>query len=114
MDQHSNARDRGSYIEQVDFTDESGAAVTPISATWSLTDGNGAIVNTRKDIAVTGLNSTVYIAMSGADLAYNPTGTRTDNERILVVKATYLSSLTGTQLPLNKAVKFAISDLPDL
>ena len=114
MDQHSNARDRGSYIEQVDFTDESGAAVTPISATWSLTDGNGAIVNSRQDVTITGLASTVYIALSGDDLAYAPSGSRTDNQRILVVKATYLSSLTGTQLPKNNAVKFNISDLPDV
>lgn len=114
MDQHSNARDRGSYIEQVDFTDESGAPVTPISATWSLTDGNGAIINSRQDVTITGLASTIYIALSGDDLAYNPTGTRTDNMRTLVVKATYLSSLTGTQLPLNKAVRFNITDLPDL
>lgn len=110
MDQLINARDRGGYVVQVDFTDENGDPVVPTAAVWSLTDGNGAAVNGRTDVAISSLASTIYIALSGADLAARTT--RTENIRALVVKATYLSSLTGTEFPLNKAVKFLISDLP--
>jgi len=100
-----------SYPVRVDVTDELGVAATPISATWSLYDGAGAVVNSRENVAVSGLAATFYIAISGDDLAV--TGeTRLDKTRILVVEGTYQSSIGAGQLPFRHAAKFCIEDLP--
>ena len=114
MEQLSNADDKSSYIIQCDFTDETGTAITPTAATWTLTDGNGDLVNSREDVPVGTLSSTVYIALSGDDLDVDETGARAANMRCLVVSATYTSSLTGTELPVKKAVKFMVTDLPQV
>jgi len=114
MEQLENATDQSSYIVQVDFTDENGDPVTPVAATWTLTDGHGAIVNSREDVTIASLAATVYVAMYGADLDVDESGDRTDNLRCLVVEATYNSSLTGGTLPLRKAVKFLVTDLPNV
>ena len=114
MEQLANADDKSSYIIQCDFTDDSGEPVSPVSATWTLTDGNGDIVNTREDQPITALNSTIYIALSGDDLDVDEDGARAKNMRCLIVEATYNSTLTGGILPLKKAVKFQVTDLPQV
>jgi len=114
MDQLADATDQSSYVVQVDFSDETGAEVTPTAATWTLTDGNGDLVNTRENIPVTSLASTIYVALSGADLDVEEAGDRTENLRCLVVSASYNSILTGSLLPIKKAVKFLVTDLPQV
>ena len=108
MQQLEDAKDRSSYVVQLDFTDEEGNAVVPVSATWTLTDGTN-VINNQEDVVIGSLASTVYIALSGDDLAY------TDGDhRVLVVEGTYLSSLTGATLPTNAGCWFRIIDLPQV
>lgn len=96
------ANDRSSYIIQFDFTDETGAAVVPNSATWTLTNGSN-VINNRDTIAITPLASTVYVPLYGDDLAFTDGGTR-----VLVLEGTYLSSLTGQILPIKAGCFFSI------
>ena len=42
------AFDASSYVVKVDFKDETGVAVQPTSAAWTLTDGLGALVNATR------------------------------------------------------------------
>jgi hypothetical protein len=112
MDQLDNAIDQSSYIVKVSFADESGTAITPTTASWTLTDGDGEIVNSREDVAITSLASSVYIALSGDDLVAGTT--RAENLRCLVIEGTYSSSLVGGTLPVKEAVKFLIEDLPQV
>lgn len=114
MEQLADATDRSSYVIQIDFTDEAGDAVTPTAATWTLTDGADEVVNSRENIVVSTLASTIHVALSGADLDVDEAGGRTENLRSLVVSASYNSSLTGTLLPIKKAVKFLVTDLPQV
>ena len=114
MIQLSNASDQSSYVVQIDFTDESDDPTTPTAATWSLTDGDGDIVNSRDTVTISSLDSTVYVALSGDDLDYDESGGREENLRCFVVEGTYNSSLTAGTLPLKKAFKFMISDLPQV
>ena len=114
MDQLANATDQSSYVVKVDFTDESGDAVTPTAATWTLTDGNEDLVNSREDVTISSLAATISIPLSGADLDVDEDGGRTENLSCLVISASYNSSLTGTLLPIRKAVKFLVTDLPQV
>ena len=105
------AFDASSYVVQVDFKDETGAAVQPTSAAWTLTDGLGVVVNGRTSVTVAAPASTIYITLSGDDLAVEETGIAA-RTRILIARGQYQSALVGGQLPVGAGVKFLIEDLP--
>ena len=107
MQQLEDAKDRSSYVVQMDFTDEEGNAVVPVSVTWTLTDGVD-VVNRREDVSVAAPAATTYIAIHGADLDAMIDGP----VRYLTVLGMYVSSLTGETLPVRKAFFFVIEDYP--
>ena len=93
------------------FTDEDGDAVTPSACTWTLTDLSGDVINSRAQVAVSSLSSSVSIVLSGADLQI--LATEEDQElayRYLVVEATYTSSL-GAGMPLKDEIFFTVRNL---
>lgn len=100
------AADKGTYVVTCAFTDEDGADVVPTAITWTLTDADGAVVNSRQDVAVTTPAASVDVVLSGDDLAYSA-----GSSRIFVVEATYTGSL-GAGLPLKGQCAFAVEDLP--
>lgn len=106
------AREAGSFVFQIDFTDEVGTATVPVSATWSLVDSLDAVVNSRDKVPITSLAATVYVAVHGDDLL--ATGDSETDIRFFVVESTYLSALTGSILPANRAARFRITDLPGI
>lgn len=111
MQQLTPATDRSSYYVTLDFFDEAGTPVSPTSAKWTLTDGNGDIINLRDSVVIpnpVGIKTT--IALWGADLAAGVT--RADNTRNITVEATYVSVTTSDEKPLNKAVQFMVTDIP--
>lgn len=83
-------------------------AVTPDSATWTETDEDGTVINSREDVSITGLSTTNDIVLSGDDLAIQSS---TDNgKRILTVEAVYDSD-DGNNLPLKDEYTFRIRNL---
>ncbi len=111
MQQLTPANDKSSYYVTLDFFNEEGTPVSPTTATWTLTDGNGDIINQRDSVPIAnpvGVSTT--ISLWGDDLAAGTT--RADNTRNLTVEATYVSITTGDEKPLTKAVRFMITDLP--
>ncbi len=48
---------------QVDFKDTDGTAVTPSSASWTLTDETGSVVNSREDVSMV-VDTSVVIVLS--------------------------------------------------
>ena len=58
----------------VSFTDEDGVALIPTTITWSLADLNGAIINSRTDIAIAVPAATQTVVLSGDDLALKNAG----------------------------------------
>lgn len=82
-----NAVDRSTLVVTVAFADEQGNAVTPTAASWSLTDGNGHVVNGREDVAIGAPDASVDIVLGGDDLAHAD-----GHRRHLVVRWTYNSS----------------------
>jgi len=97
--------EQGTAKVTVTFTDETGASVSPSAVTWTLTDRSGNVVNSRQDVSVTP-GASVSFALSGNDLAI----TGNDAQRVLLIEATYNSSL-GTGLPLKAQAFFTIAEL---
>lgn len=101
--------EESSLIISVSFDDgqSSPADVTPTSITWTLTDGDGTIVNSRDQVAVATPAATIYIALSGDDLAVTPGSESFD--RYLLVEGTY-TSFVGP-LPFRRQAVFEISEI---
>jgi len=79
------------------FYDESGNAVAPATMTWTLTDEDGSVVNSREDIAITDPSSTESILLQGDDLVVDGND---DVKRIVTFEGTYTSADFGAGLPL--------------
>lgn len=92
------------------FTDEDEAAVTPSAITWTLTDADGTVINSRDGVSVDSPASTINIALSGDDLAIQAGETGEAVSRIFTIEATYSSDL-GADLPLKDSLKFPLVDL---
>lgn len=102
-----HANERATYVVTVSFTDESGAAVVPTAATWTLTDRAGAVINSHSNVTINPLSSTYNIVLSGADLALPDIRFR---HRLVTVQWTYNSSL-GTGLFGKEEIGFYIDPL---
>lgn len=86
------------------FTDEAEAPMIPNVLTWSLLNGEGAVINGRSAIPITPAAS-VTIVCSGADLVASEGSTR-----VVLIEATFDSDL-GADLPLRDTVTFQIANL---
>jgi hypothetical protein len=105
IDLFTTVNEKSTLPIEASFTDEDGAAVTPSSITWTLTDHNGNVINNREDVSATP-GETVTILLSGDDLAIGSNG----RVRVLTVEALYNSTL-GNDLPLKEEIYFSIKDL---
>lgn len=94
----------------VSFLDDDGNAETPTSATWTLTDTDGTVINSREQQNIGSLASSVTITLSGNDLAIQSGETTELVLRRFLVEAVYDSDL-GSDLPMKKSVAFAIQNL---
>jgi hypothetical protein len=77
-------------------------AVTPLTANWTLTDGLGNVINSRRHVTLTPAASISWLISTG-DLAIDDNGT----ERIVIVDWTYNSTL-GSNIPGRAQAQFTI------
>lgn len=90
----------GTAVITVDFYDEDGAAVTPNTASWTLRKAKtGEIINSREDVSISPLDTSVDIVLSGNDL---PSG-----RLRLYIEWTY-DSAAGNDLPGKSICEFNI------
>lgn len=100
------APEEGTYIIEVGFTDEEGDSVVPDNGlTWTLTDVDGNVINSRSNVAIASA-ATINIVLSGNDLAISNNG----RKRVVTIQGAYDSDL-GSNLPLKAEVRFTIADL---
>lgn len=78
------------YAVTVTFYDENDDEVTPTAAKWTLKDSDGAVVNSRQDVNITPLATSVDILLTGLDL---PAGNHALEELLLTVTSTYNSDI---------------------
>ena len=105
----SVAVEKSTYVVVAAFTDENGDAVAPTTLTWTLTDSEGNIRNSRENVEVSSPSSSENIVLSGKDLALKNQGNYKE-DRILKIHATYTSSY-GSGLPLRASCRFSIVNL---
>lgn len=103
-----NANERSTFVINSAFTDEDDTPVTPTAATWTLTDCNGSIINSREDVTISSLSTNVDVVLSGDDLAIQ--SGNDDGKRVFLVEGTYDSTL-GSGLPFKDQAEFFIADL---
>lgn len=99
------ASEESTLVINYAFTDEDSVAATPVSATWTLSDCEGAIINNREDVTIASLSTSIDIVVSGDDLAMQ--SANDDGHRVFLVKGTYNSTL-GSGLPFTDQCDFFI------
>jgi hypothetical protein len=98
---------QGTFVINAAFFDENGAPATPISASWTLTDINGTVQNSRLNVVISPIAQAVQIVLSGADINY---GASASHQRTLTLTALYVSSLSVTPLPLVDSCTFYVAN----
>lgn len=101
----THAKDQSTYQVTAAFTDAAGDSVVPSAITWTLTDRDGTVINSREDVAVATPAASIDIVLSGDDLKYSDGA-----KRILTIEATYDSD-EGSDLPLKQESVIKIDDL---
>lgn len=102
------AKERGTYVINVSFKDEDGAAITPTSITWYLTDKKGRVINSRTAVSIAIPDDSNDVVLTGADLALEQ---RDDRVRVFTARAVYNSTVYGNNLTLNNEAEFEIEEL---
>lgn len=92
------------------FTDEDGNAETPGTAVWSLTDENGTVINSRDQVSISSLDTTVTVTASGNDLQILSGETADYVNRLFLLEWTYDSD-HGNNLPGKEVASFCIENL---
>jgi len=105
----TKAKEGSTYIVTVSFKDEDGEAETPTAITWTLTDSDGTVINSREDVSVSPA-STINIVLSGDDLQIVSENVSSPTRRVLTIEAVYNSTL-GNNLPLKEQIEFNIDNL---
>lgn len=95
---------KSTFAITIAFYDETNTAVVPVSASWSLTDGEGVTVNSRTSVTISPLAASVTVILSAADIDYSD-----GPQRVFKVIASYNSTL-GAGLPLIDSLRFDIAD----
>ena len=105
-----DATESGTYIVAVAFADEDDQSVVPSSITWTLTDKNGSVINSRQDVAIAVPAASVEITLSGDDLALQSSETNGFALRHVGFEAVYDSD-AGADLPLKVETTFLVRRL---
>jgi len=97
--------DEGStYIVRATYYDDTSVAVTPDSVNWTLTDGDGVVVNSRENVAIAVPSTYNDIVLGAADLKCS--GGK-DETRVMVLEYIY-DSTSGLNLPGTAQVSFIV------
>ena len=104
------ANEGSTYVIRAAYFDEDDSAVTPDSVTWTLTNGNGVVINSREDVTIVTPSTYNDVVLGAADLRCS--GTR-DETRVIIVKFVYDSS-TVTDAPGVGQVEFTVQNIQNV
>jgi hypothetical protein len=104
------ATEGGSVFVTAEFTDRNESDVVPNSITWSLTDEDGDIINSREDIAIVTPAASVTIEISGDDLPWEGNYPSELYYLYVLFKAVY-DEADATDVPQNQEKRIAVSNL---
>jgi len=81
---------------------------TPTALTWSLTDDDGNVINSRTGVAIVTPGTSNAVVISGDDLKDDGEG------RIFTLNGVYNSSTYGNNLPIKAQARFVIGKWIDV
>ena len=99
------ANEKSVYWITVAFLDEDNAAMAPDVCTWTLTDMEGNIINSREDVSITTPETSETLELSGDDLAVD--GNDIVN-RLITLEGTYTSDTHGAEKPFKIQISFPV------
>ena len=99
------ATEQSSFKVEATFYDESGNAVAPDTMTWTLSDLDGSVVNSRENISIAAPSSTESILLEGDDLVVDGND---PVKRIVTFQGTYTSAEFGAGKLLKDESVFTI------
>lgn len=99
------AEEGSSFYPRIDFYDEDGAAMTPDTLYWSLTDMAGNVINARSAVVVSVPSTYLTLKLSGDDLKVEGDDIAS---RLITYYGTYTSSTHGSGRPFLFQTKFNI------
>ncbi len=100
--------DESTYVITMTFADADETAVTPNALTWSLTDKDGNIINSREDTVLTPA-AEVFVVLQDDDLDYSD-----GEDRVFTIEGNYNSSTYGNTLPIREQASFKIKPWTDV
>lgn len=107
----TNAQRGSTYAPLITFADDADNTVSPDTATWTLTDTDGNVINERSEVDISSPSTTERIVLYGDDL--EPVGdveSAADTyARRLLVEGTYTSDL-GASLPMAQEFAFTVNN----
>ena len=103
------ALERSTVALVASFRDEVNELITPTVINWSLTDGDGNVINERDEIDVVPHNE-ITVVLSGDDLALIAGD---DGRRQVIIRATYDGTL-GEDLPIVGVLEFTVRNVPGI
>ena len=114
MAQITTAFDEGSSgAIKVNFgTDILGVDIIPDTATYTITDSAGNIINSQEDTVIATLANDVYVVFDADDLVVTEIGGQA--KRVLTIKGTYSTSIGGTLysgLDFNTECSYPVTNL---
>jgi hypothetical protein len=83
------APEGSTYEVVLSYFDKTPTAMTPTSASWSLFDEDGNVINSQTAVSIASISTTNTIELAGSDLPY----IATQSAVYLVVKMIYTSTL---------------------
>ena len=104
------AVEKSTFIVTLTFKDENNDPVTPATGTWTLTDEDGTVINSRENVVISSLDTSVDVVLSGDDLAVSSEFGGISEMRIFTFEGTYNSDL-GSGLPLRDQLTFPVFNL---
>jgi len=105
----THAVEKSVYGITVSFFDSAGASVAPKTLTWSLTDTEGAVINSLKDVVISTPASTETIVLKGDDLQMIDQA-KGKEARLLIISATYDDAVLGNDCPLREEICFVVEN----
>ncbi len=103
------ALERSTVALVASFLDEDDQLITPTAINWSLTDGDGNVVNGRSEVDVVPANQ-ITVVLSGDDLSM---AAGDDGRRQVVIRAQYDGAL-GDDLPIVGVIEFTVRNVPGI
>ena len=98
-------------VVTITVLDENNDPATPKTGVWTILDSSGAVINSKKEIAISPLSSVMEVGLSGDDL---PCDNENKCQITFIFEGTYDTVINGLPVndkPIREQVKFKVINI---